>query len=75
MFYGLIEEKISNKTLKVRRKKRIFKHLSMFWLKRKQGKEKRQLLYEIFLTFYALSLNFMPFYDFNPKSELFLYDK
>ena len=58
--YALIEEMISNTTLRLRRKKWIFKHLSMFLLQDKQYKQH--------MKFFALLGNSMLFYNFNVKS-------
>ena len=65
---------ISNTTLKSRRKKRwVFKHLSMFWLKSKQGKQRKTDIVRIFMEYYALSVNFKPFHDFDLKPEIFMF--
>ena len=69
----LLKKMISNTTLKLRRKKWVFKHLSMFWLKAKQEKQRKTNIVRIFMECYALSVNFKPFYDFDLKPENFMF--
>ena len=64
---------ISNTTLKSRRKKWVFKHLSMFWLKAKKEKQRKTNIVRIFMEYYALSVNFKPFHDFDLKPEYFMF--
>ena len=45
----------------------------MFWLKDKQGKQKKINLVRNFMKLYSLSKNFMIFCDFNMKSENFVF--
>ena len=65
----LLKKIISNTTLKACRKKWVFKQLSMFWLKAKQEKQRKTNTVRIFMKWYALSVNFILFYDFDLKSE------
>ena len=59
--------KISNTSLKTRKKKWVFKHSSTFPLKAKQGKQRKTNNVRTFMKFYALSVNFK-----NLKSKNFL---
>ena len=54
----------------------VFKQLSMFWLKAKQEKQRKTNIVRIFMKCYALSVNFILFYDFDLKSEnvMFFHD-
>ena len=64
----LLKKIISNTALKPCRKKWVFKQLSMFWLKAKQEKQRKTNTVRIFMKCYALSVNFILFYDFDLKS-------
>ena len=64
----LLKKMISYTTLKACRKKWVFKQLSMFWLKAKQEKQRKTNMVRIFMKCYALSVNFILFYDFDLKS-------
>ena len=70
---ALLKKMISSATLKSRRKKWVFKHLSMFWLKFKQEKQRKIRIVRIFMVCYAFSVNFMLFNDFDLKSEHFMF--
>ena len=45
----------------------------MFWLTAKQEKQRRTSIVRIFMECYVLSVNFMLFYDFDLKSENFMF--
>ena len=53
-------------------KKWVFRHLSMFWRKAKQEKQRKTNIARIFMESYAVLVNFMLFYDFDLKFENFM---
>ena len=63
----LLKKMISKTTMKACRKKWVFMQLSMFWLKAKQQKQRKPNIVRIFMKWYALSVNFILFYDFDLK--------
>lgn len=69
---ALFKKMISKATFKSYRKKWFFKELGMFSLKLKQEKQRKTSIVGIFMECYALSANFMLFYDFDLKSKNFM---
>ena len=69
MPYDLIKENHFKHNLESMQKKLGFKQLNMFWLKAKQEKQRETNIVRFFMKWYALSVNFILFYDFDLKSE------
>ena len=67
--YDLIKVNDFKHNLEIKQKKWVFKHLSMFWLKAKQEKQRKTNIVRTFTEcYYVFLVNFLLLYNFDLKS-------